>query len=104
MDIGSRPFAYKPSYISQTRTQRMVQKLPPDALQMYDRAIKDHETHGFIERVTNDDETSGHYLPHHAVKKDSVPTPIRVVFDCSCLASGDTPSLNDCLEKGPQLY
>ena len=90
-------------HISQTRTRRMVQKLPPDTLQVYDRVIKDQETRGFIERVTNDDETSGHYLPHHAVKKDSVTTPIRVVFDCSCSASGDTPSLNDCLEKGPQL-
>ena len=36
-------------------------------------------------------------------QKDSITMPIQVVFDCSCSASGDTPSLNDCLEKGPQL-
>ena len=44
-----------------------------------------------------------HYLPHHHVKKDSVTTPIRVVYDCSCQISNNHPSLNDCLEVGPPL-
>ena len=52
-------------HISQIHTRRMVQKLPSDTLQVYDRVIKDYETRGFIERVTNHDETSGHYLPHN---------------------------------------
>ena len=90
-------------YISETRTCRIIQKLSPDTLHVYNRVIKDQETRGFIEHVTNDDDTSGHYLPHYAVKKDSVTTPIRVVFDCSCAKSRVNPSLNGCLEEGPEL-
>ena len=41
-----------------------------------------------------------HYIPHHAVEKDSPTTPIRIVFDCSCRQSSNHPSLNDCLEIG----
>ena len=89
--------------ISQTRTQKLVQKLPKDTLQVYDRIIKEQEARGFIERVENDHEMAGHYLPHHAVKKDSVTTPIRVVFDCSCSSAGGNSSFNDCLQNGPAL-
>ena len=42
-----------------------------------------------------------HYIPHHGVKKDSVTTPIRIVYDCSCRQSADKPSLNDCLQSTP---
>ena len=42
-----------------------------------------------------------HYLSHHAVKKDSQTTPIRIVYDCSCCNSANTASLNDCLTVGP---
>ena len=89
--------------ISQTRTRKLVQKLSKDTLQVYDRIMKEREARGFIERVENDREMSGHYLPHHTVKKDSVTTPIRVVFDCSCSSAGGNPSLNYCLQKGPAL-
>ena len=44
-----------------------------------------------------------HYIPHHAVHKDSATTPIRIVFDCSCKESIQSASLNDCLEPGPML-
>ena len=44
-----------------------------------------------------------YYLPHRAVlKPESLTTPVRPVFDGSC-KSGRNPSLNDCLEKGPNL-
>jgi len=44
-----------------------------------------------------------HYLPHRPVfKPESLTTPIRPVFDASC-KTGRAPSLNDCLEKGPNL-
>ena len=42
-----------------------------------------------------------HYLPHHAVKKESATTPIRVVFDYSSRSSNNSPSLNDYLIVGP---
>ena len=88
---------------SEIRTRRMVQRLPQDTLAVYDRIIREQEARGFIEHVSDDDRSSGHYLPHHGVKKDSATTPIRVVFDCSSKASTQDPSLNDCLEKGPPL-
>lgn len=44
-----------------------------------------------------------HYLPHRpVVKMTSVTTKIRPVFDASAREKGK-PSLNDCLEKGPNL-
>ncbi|GFY40574.1 integrase catalytic domain-containing protein [Trichonephila inaurata madagascariensis] len=47
--------------------------------------------------------SKGHYLPHHPVfKPDSVTTKIRPVFDTSGKV-GRSPSLNDCLVKGPNL-
>ena len=42
-----------------------------------------------------------HYIPHHGVRKDSSTTPIRIVYDCSCIESHDKPSLNDCLKILP---
>lgn len=42
-----------------------------------------------------------HFIPHHAVKKESATTPIRIVSDCSCRQSPYHPCLNDCLEVGP---
>ncbi|VDI74374.1 Hypothetical predicted protein, partial [Mytilus galloprovincialis] len=58
---------------------------------------------GFIEKVNdkNDNGKSTHYIPHHAVKKDSTTTPIRIVYDCSCKKSPDHASLNDCLMSTP---
>ncbi|XP_074658424.1 uncharacterized protein LOC141911298 [Tubulanus polymorphus] len=70
---------------------------------VYNRIIEDQLSRDFIERVHDDDETRGHYLPHHSVKKDSKTTPIRIVYDCSCRQSGVDPSINDCLETGPRL-
>ena len=42
-----------------------------------------------------------HFIPHHAVKKQSATTPVRIVYDCSCRQSPRHPSLNDCLQAGP---
>lgn len=45
----------------------------------------------------------GHFIPHHAVfKHKSKTTPVRPVFDASCNI-GHFPSLNKCLEKGPNF-
>ncbi|XP_077996706.1 uncharacterized protein LOC144450013 [Glandiceps talaboti] len=90
-------------HIAEKRTRSLARRLTPQLLQVYDRIIRDQETRDFIEEVTDDDITHGHYLPHHSVKKDSTTTPIRIVYDCSCTPSKDTPSLNDCLQTGPTL-
>lgn len=67
----------------------------------YDSIFKDWEKSGFIERVTICNPNKKlHYLPHRAViKKDSLTTPVRPVFDASCRV-GKAPSLNDCLFTG----
>ena len=85
------------------RTLTLVNKLrkSPELLQLYDGIIKEQERRGFIERVNDDTTYDVHYLPHHPVKKDSLTTPIRIVYDCSCRGSGQSASLNDCLTVGP---
>ena len=48
-------------------------------------------------------EERSYYLPHHAVlKKDSLTTKTRVVFDASCNSSTGV-SLNDTLMVGPTI-
>lgn len=70
----------------------------------YDRIFKEWLEEGVIEIVPDDELNSrSHYLPHHPVfKPDSVTTKIRPVFDASCKVNR-SPSLNDCLIKGPNL-
>ncbi|XP_074662799.1 uncharacterized protein LOC141915233 [Tubulanus polymorphus] len=80
----------------------MVKRLSPELRQTYNAIIAEQLSREFIEIVENDDKSQGHYIPHHSVKKESITTPIRIVYDCSC-KQGDNPSLNDCLESGPSL-
>ncbi|XP_006812892.1 uncharacterized protein LOC102807089 [Saccoglossus kowalevskii] len=104
-------FPWKPEHpplptnyqLSEKRTRNLVHRLPSDILEYYNKTIHDQISRDFVEEVLNDDNERGHYLPHHAVKKDSPTTPIRVVYDCSSKQSPIIPSLNDCLEVGPQL-
>ena len=89
--------------VCQGRTRSMIHRLAqsPGMLQTYDNILKDQVSRGFIEPVMSDKKDSTHYLPHHPVKKDSVTTPIRIVYDCSCRTSANQASLNDCLLTGP---
>ena len=73
----------------------------PHLLKLYNSIIEEQESRGFIERVSSNTSTSVHYIPHHPVRKESLTTPIRIVYDCSCKQSPDSPSLNDCLNPGP---
>ena len=69
----------------------------------YDKVFKDWIQEGIIEEVSSSSDESGtHYLPHRPVFKESKTTPVRPVFDASCKV-GRNPSLNECLEKGPNL-
>ena len=91
--------------IAHRRTENVIKRLKkePHLLQKYGEIIGEQERRGFIEKIGEDTATSNtvHYIPHHAVKKESSTTPIRIVFDCSCRARQDTPSLNDCLMDTP---
>ncbi|GFX10965.1 integrase catalytic domain-containing protein [Trichonephila clavipes] len=55
-----------------------------------------------IEEVNDDKENFVHYLPHRPVIKENSTSKIRPVFDVSARTKG-SPSLNDCLEKGPNF-
>jgi hypothetical protein len=78
----------------------------PATLKHYNDVISEQLKMNFIEEVScnsNDFVNKIHYLPHHAVAKDSPTTPVRVVFDCSAKLGNDHPSLNDCLLTGPDM-
>ena len=69
----------------------------------YDNIIKEQEKTGIVERAAETEDTS-HFLPHHGViRQDKETTKLRVVFGGSAKATKDDVSLNDCLEKGPNL-
>lgn len=69
----------------------------------YDRVLQDWREEGIIELVpANERENRSHYLPHRGVVKLGSSTPLRPVFDASAKGS-ESPSLNECLEKGPNL-
>lgn len=90
--------------IAKKRTEATIQRLEkePKLLQKYGEIIADQEKRGFVEKCEPTERSSKeHYIPHHAVKKDSSTTPIRIVYDCSCRASPELLSLNDCLKSTP---
>lgn len=71
----------------------------------YDQVFSEWLNAGITEKVTELSSCNKplHYLPHHAVvKESSITTKIRPVFDASALDCNGN-SLNSCLEKGPNL-
>ncbi|GBM44036.1 hypothetical protein AVEN_124292-1 [Araneus ventricosus] len=70
----------------------------------YDDVFQDWQKEGFIEEVDPMQEIKQgqHFLPHHPVFKENSTTKVRPVFDGSA-KERNTPSINDCLEKGPNL-
>ena len=104
-------FPWKPDHstmptnlaMTKRRTCQLVKRLvkTPQLLQLYNQIITKQQARGFIEHMEpSNDSSTVHYIPHHAVEKDSPTTPIRVVFDCSCRQSPSYPCLNDCLMVG----
>ena len=79
-------------------------KNSPELMQQYAAHLQDHADRGFTEEVPAE-ELNGrpgavHYLHHRPViRADKVSTKIQSVFD----ASAGQPSLNSCLETGPNL-
>ena len=77
-------------------------KRNPVTLQEYDSILKKQESQGIIEEPPGKFKPAGtvHYLPHHPViRTDKSTSRVRIVYDAS--AKRDGPSLNDCLETGP---
>ena len=67
----------------------------PLLFQQYDAVIQDYVTKEFVEFISHD-KIEGHYLPHHPVFKNSLTTPLRIVFNASSKTPGNK-SLKDCL-------
>ena len=66
----------------------------------YDGIFQDWLREGTIERVPPEEEDRwGNYLPHRPVYKGNSTTSTRPIYD----ATAGFPSLNRCLEKGPNL-
>ena len=93
--------------LSANRLQGLLRRLrqEPAILEEYDHIIQDQLKEGIIESIQPDEAPPGtvHYLPHHAViRRDKATTKVRVVYDASA-RSANSPSLNDCLLKGPKF-
>ena len=94
------------SNICRKRIHSLANRLSqtPGHLQTYNSIICDQLNRGFIERVYTPKKPGlTHFIPHHCVKKNSITTLIRIVYDCSCRQSKDHSSLNDCLLTGPHF-
>ncbi|XP_014282817.1 uncharacterized protein [Halyomorpha halys] len=69
----------------------------------YEEVFTDRVNEGVIELVPEEQlQAPAHYIPHRGVFKTASSTRVRPVFDASCEQKGML-SLNDCLEKGPNL-
>ena len=77
-------------------------KRDPVTLREHDSILKKQEFDEIIEELPEKFKPAGtvHYLPHHPViRTDKSTSRVRFVYDAS--AKMDGPSLNDCLETGP---
>ncbi|GBN88132.1 hypothetical protein AVEN_108127-1 [Araneus ventricosus] len=69
----------------------------------YGEVFNEWKREGIIEEVPKSEiDLSCHNLPHRHVVKENRTTRIRPVFDASAKQK-ESPSLNDCLEKGLKL-
>ena len=69
--------------------------------QHYSKFVSTYVEKQFIEQIPNHP-VEGHYMPHHAVFKNSATTPLCIVFNTSSKPN-EGKSLNDCLLTGPSL-
>uniref|UniRef100_A0A914I498 Reverse transcriptase domain-containing protein n=1 Tax=Globodera rostochiensis TaxID=31243 RepID=A0A914I498_GLORO len=69
-----------------------------ETLQKYDDKIREQLQDEVIEEAARNTTEMEHYLPHHGV----VTHKLRIVYDASAHRKG-SPSLNDCLYRGPVL-
>ena len=78
----------------------------PSLVKEYDNIFKNQLESGIIEPVPTAelDVKPGHFLPHHGIiREDRYTIKLRIVFDGSAKAVPQAYSLNDCLEKAPNL-
>ena len=71
----------------------------------YDSVIQDQLVTGIVERVTSEPVGGEFYIPYKPIIRESAEsTKLRTVYDAwTAKANKKSPSLNNCLEKGPSL-
>lgn len=108
------PFCKKPELLGESKQQAisrllsLERKLKKDtqlALE-YKKFLKEYEALGHMRQIKSEEEMKAaisYYLPHHCVvKKESVTTRYRVVFDASAKTTTNI-SLNEVLRVGPYI-
>ena len=92
------------------RLESTNKQLHADGLyRAYEAVFDEWLAEGIIERVPDNEICNkGHYLPHRPIVKENSTTVIRPIYDASAAPKPKdekkkSPSLNDCLEKGPNL-
>ncbi|KAI5735733.1 hypothetical protein M8J77_021980 [Diaphorina citri] len=90
--------------IAKMRLASTQKKLEKDGYtEAYQEVLTGWEKDGIIEKVSAQSvDKPAFYMPHKHVIKPGSTTPVRPVFDASAKEVGKH-SLNDCLEKGPNL-
>lgn len=91
--------------LAEKRLESVRRKLKSDGtLEAYQNVFDEWLREGIIEEVPIDEiHNASHYLPHRPVIKErSSTTKVRPVFDASAHVKNQ-PSLNACLERGPNL-
>ncbi|XP_072403151.1 uncharacterized protein [Diabrotica undecimpunctata] len=92
-------------HLAKSRLDNTVKKITKDGyFEAYDQVFQEWLNDNIIEEVVEEQRNQeAHYLPHRPViKPSSITTKIRPVFDASAREK-DSPSLNQCLEKGVNL-
>ena len=88
--------------LSEQRLQKLIARMSDEEYVAYDSHIQQLEIDGYIERLQQEDVPEC-FLPHRGVvKSSSTTTKLRIVYDASARSAG-LLSLNDALEKGPNL-
>ena len=99
------PFDNLNSCITRLYYLRTRMKKDECLLKEYECIFQQQLESGIIERVPKSQEKDKgcYFLPHHGViRQDKQTTKLRIVFDGSSKAKGCS-SLNECLDKGPNL-
>ncbi len=94
------------SCLKRLRQLHTCLKTDRELLKQYDNVIKEQVESGIIEQVLENSasDESIYFLPHHGViREDKTTTKVCVVFDGSAKHGTSNLSLNECLEKGPNL-
>ncbi|XP_042909950.2 uncharacterized protein [Parasteatoda tepidariorum] len=87
--------------ISEKRLENCIKSLKKlGKITDYETIFDDWLDQGIIEEAHCSEPE--HYLPHRPVFKENSTTKVRPVFDGSA-RDKESPSINDCLEKGPNL-